>query len=447
MKKVVEFTRIRGVFIILSLALIITGAVSISTKGLNLGIDFTAGLNQRIQIAPPALRVSCVGSEDDTVTFNVGDGILSVAVKGDERDELNEFAFSEYTNLRSLKGAASAVEGISIEIEVDELAESSALLALDKPVILTAQGTVVNIKQSAVSDSYIDIEEVRGVLEAVIDEPIINYIGDKADQEFTVRVQDNGEEDFQSSMEKKISDAFNSGFGAESVFTKESENISPSQAKATLINTGLLFIVVLFLILIYIWFRFKMAYAIAAISALLHDVILMFGIISFFSLEFSTGTIAAILTIFGYSLNDTIVVFDRVRENMKLMQDSNIRKIINTSITQSLSRTIITSITTLLAVVSLYIFASGPIQLFALNMIFGIVIGTYSSIFIASPVYLGISNSLSRRKSVRDERRYGAIAAAQKESEPVHGSAASENKIVEIPQLERKLKGKRKKKK
>lgn len=445
MKKVVEFTRMRGIFIILSLALIITGGVSIATKGMNLGIDFTAGINQRIQIAPPALRIRWIGSENDKATLNVGDGTLYISIKGDERDEINEFPFSEYTNIRSLAGAVSAVEGISISAEVDELAETSALLALDKPAALTSADTVINIRKSAVSSSYIDIEEVRAVLSG-IEGATINYIGDKADQEFTIRVQDPGDENFRETVKETIMDTFSAKFGADYIIEKETEYIGPSQAKDLLINTGLLFGVVLFLILVYIWFRFKMAYAVAAITALLHDVSLMFGFISVFQLEFSTASIAAILTIFGYSLNDTIVVFDRIRENAKLMQDSNIRKIIDTSITQSLSRTIITSLTTLLAVLALYIFATGPIQLFALNMIFGVVIGTYSSIFIASPVYLGISNSLSKRKSIRDEQKYGAIAAAKKESEPVQGSA-SENRIIEIPQLERKLKGKRKKKK
>ena len=118
-------------------------------------------------------------------------------------------------------------------------------------------------------------------------------------------------------------------------------------------------------------------------------------------MEFVTATVAAVLTIVGYSLNDTIVVFDRIRENRQLMRDADLKTIVNTSITQSLSRTLITSITTLLAVVAIYIFATGQIRDFALAMIIGVVIGTYSSIFIASPVLLGMDKFKKKEKAVQ----------------------------------------------
>jgi preprotein translocase subunit SecF len=120
-----------------------------------------------------------------------------------------------------------------------------------------------------------------------------------------------------------------------------------------------------------------------------------------FQIEVSSATIAAVLTIMGYSLNDTIVIFDRIRENEKLLSESSFVQVINVSITQSLSRTIITSITTLLAVTAIYIFTTGQIQAFALNMIVGVLVGTYSSIFIASPTLLGLSGGKRIQEKVK----------------------------------------------
>ncbi len=142
----------------------------------------------------------------------------------------------------------------------------------------------------------------------------------------------------------------------------------------------------LVLIVIYIWFRFVFRYGIAAIVALVHDVTLTLGVFSLLNLEVSLSVIAAFLTIIGYSLNDTIVVFDRIRENMKLRRRESYREIINRSINECLSRTILTSLTTFFVAFTLYVFGGPVIHDFAFALSFGVVIGTYSSMFIASPV-------------------------------------------------------------
>jgi preprotein translocase subunit SecF len=149
-----------------------------------------------------------------------------------------------------------------------------------------------------------------------------------------------------------------------------------------------LVVVALLLIMVYVGFRFRPEYSVAALVAVAHDVLVLVGVLGTFQLEVSTATIAALLTIVGYSLNDTIVIFDRVRENVSLMRDADLRRVIDTSITQSLSRTVITSLTTLLAVVAIFVFATGPIETFALAVIIGVIVGTYSSMYIASPIVL-----------------------------------------------------------
>ncbi len=155
-------------------------------------------------------------------------------------------------------------------------------------------------------------------------------------------------------------------------------------------------------ILIYITIRFQFRHAIAAITALIHDVLITVGVFSLVDKEFSLPIVAAILTIIGYSLNDTIVVFDRIRENTRLMRRTSLESIINTSINQTLSRTILTSGTTLLAVGAFYALGSEIIRDFAFALLVGIIVGTYSSIYIASPILIawpGAGQTAGRRRT------------------------------------------------
>ena len=138
--------------------------------------------------------------------------------------------------------------------------------------------------------------------------------------------------------------------------------------------------------MIYITFRFVFRYGVAAIMALVHDVILTMGVFSLFNFEVSLQIIAAFLTIIGYSLNDTIVVFDRIRENMKLRRKESYREVINRSINECLSRTVLTSLTTFFVALMLYVMGGAVIHDFAFALCFGVVVGTYSSMFIASPI-------------------------------------------------------------
>tara|TARA_B100001063_G_scaffold246169_1_gene284310 strand:- start:1193 stop:2083 length:891 start_codon:yes stop_codon:yes gene_type:complete len=152
-------------------------------------------------------------------------------------------------------------------------------------------------------------------------------------------------------------------------------------------------LIALFSILIYVALRFELIYGLGAISALVHDVIITLGVFSFFSLTFDLSVLAAILAVIGYSLNDSIVVFDRIRENNIILRKLSIFDVLDKSINQTLSRTLVTSLTTLLVIVSLLIFGGNAVENFAIAMLVGIIIGTYSSIFIASASlsYFGIT--------------------------------------------------------
>ncbi len=155
------------------------------------------------------------------------------------------------------------------------------------------------------------------------------------------------------------------------------------------------------LILAYIWFRFKLQYALASIVALAHDALFVVGIIGAFQIEVTAATIAAVLTIIGYSLNDTIVIFDRVRENFEILKGESLTRITDTSLNATLSRTLITSITTLLAATALFVFSVGDVQSFALTLMIGVLEGTWSSIFIAVPMLHFLGKSLVAQEAKR----------------------------------------------
>ena len=171
------------------------------------------------------------------------------------------------------------------------------------------------------------------------------------------------------------------------------ESVGP-KVSAELLNKGLIAIAAsLGAMLFYIWIRFEWQFSLGAIIALFHDVILTIGIFSLFSIEINLSIVAALLTIVGYSMNDTVVIFDRVRENLKKHLSIKIFELTNLSINETLSRTIITSVTTMLALLSIFIFGGEILKGFSLAMILGVVFGTYSSIYIANPtlVYLKVS--------------------------------------------------------
>ncbi|RCL78126.1 MAG: protein translocase subunit SecF [PS1 clade bacterium] len=170
------------------------------------------------------------------------------------------------------------------------------------------------------------------------------------------------------------------------------------QISGELVRAGFLAVTVAIgLMLFYIWLRFEWQFSVGAVLALIHDIILTIGVFCLIQLEFNLSIIAAILTIVGYSMNDTVVVYDRVRENLRRFKKMPLSDLANLSINSTLSRTVMTSVTTLLALFSLYILGGEVIRGFTLAMIWGVFVGTYSSIFIASPVlmYLGVKRDWS----------------------------------------------------
>lgn len=225
---------------------------------------------------------------------------------------------------------------------------------------------------------------------------------------FTVKKFDNNE-DFLIKFENKynkdniideIKISLSKSFGDNFNF-RRIENVGPKVSSELYKSSVIAIFVSFILMLIYIWIRFEWQFGLAAIVALFHDVIIVLGLFSLLNLQIDLSIVAAILTIIGYSINDTVVVFDRVRENLRKFSHYKIEELTNISINETLSRTINTSLTTLLVVLAIYFFGGDILKGFSLAMIFGIIIGTYSSIYVANAIIVKLN--VSQKTLLREE--------------------------------------------
>ena len=213
--------------------------------------------------------------------------------------------------------------------------------------------------------------------------------------DLAIRVQrQKGDEQNQLTAIKKIKDNFSS----KNIEYRRTEYVGPKVGKELVKNGTIAVLFALFGILIYIWLRFEWNYAVGAIIALIHDVFLTLGFFSILQFEFNLATVAAVLTIAGYSINDTVVIYDRIRENTRKYKQISFDEVINISLNDTLSRTLTTSITTLLALFALFIFGGNVISSFIIALIWGVVIGTYSSLFVASPVMVYFEKASKKKK-------------------------------------------------
>ena len=246
-------------------------------------------------------------------------------------------------------------------------------------------GTLIELRSS---DTKINVSSLRDNLNQMdLGDVSVKKFGN--DKDYLVKFEnDNNNKDVVEEIRFNIDKSFGNNFDFRRV-----ENVGP-KVSAELLKSGIIAISVsLAVMLIYIWIRFEWQFSLGAIIALFHDVIITLGLFSLLNLEINLSIIAAVLTIVGYSMNDTVVIFDRVRENLKKYSDIKIFELTNISINETLSRTLITSITTLLALLSILFFGGEILKGFSLAMIFGVIFGTYSSIYIANTVLVRLNVS------------------------------------------------------
>jgi preprotein translocase SecF subunit len=266
-------------------------------------------------------------------------------------------------------------------------------------------GTLIEIQTK---ESPADLAAIRAKINALgIGEVQIQQFG--APNAVLIRIAAQPTEQEQQQSIAKVKEALGEG-----VEYRRVEIVGPT-ISSELIASGTIAVVIAMLgILIYVWFRFEWQFAVAAIASLVHDVTGTIGLYSLLQLEFNISSIAAILTIIGYSLNDKVVIFDRVRENLRKYKRMPLVELLDLSINETLSRTVLTHVTTFLAMMPFVFFGGEAIHGFALAMCFGIVIGAYSSIFVASPLQLilGVRREAFSVSAEPSKRRAGAAARA-----------------------------------
>ena len=246
-------------------------------------------------------------------------------------------------------------------------------------------GTLIELRSSY---DKINISSLRDNLNKMnLGDVSIKKFG--SDKDYLIKFENNNDK---NDVIEKIRINLDKSFGNNFDFRRV-ENVGP-KVSAELLKSGIIAITTsLAIMLIYIWIRFEWQFSLGAIIALFHDVIITLGLFSLLSLEINLSIIAAVLTIVGYSMNDTVVIFDRVRENLRKYSDIKIFELTNLSINETLSRTLITSVTTLLALFSIFFFGGEILKGFSLAMIFGVIFGTYSSIYIANTVLVRLNVS------------------------------------------------------
>ncbi|MBK5200308.1 MAG: protein translocase subunit SecF [Spirochaetaceae bacterium] len=396
-KKNLPVIKVRFIALTVSIVMILISVFSMTIGGgFNTGIDFESGLSQRIQVAPVGLEVTYNGSS--AVEIALESNFVTITTRSDAGAFKNTFSAIEYPTSADLAKALETVDGVSVNVVNGSLATGKILSGYGFPATLNKDITSLNFEGKS-GEVVVAIDVVRAAL-SDLSGVQVQTVGNSDSQIFQVRIGTK-EGDTQSSMEKSVNGDLAKAFTAEGFVVLESNFIGPKFSNSLISGSILAVFAALVLILIYVWIRFKIAYALSSIIALTHDVLILLGFIALFKFEVSSTTIAAVLTIIGYSLNATIVIFDRVRENRGLMKGIEINEIIEHSVTQTLSRTILSSLTTVLAVLPLALLATGSIRLFAVEMMFGIVVGTYSSNFIAPSFLYWISAALEKKKNKR----------------------------------------------
>ena len=244
-------------------------------------------------------------------------------------------------------------------------------------------GTLIEIQTK---DGPADIGEIRQKLGNLnLGDVQVQEFG--ADTDVLIRIERQEGDD---QAQQKVVELVKGEFG-DTVDYRRTEVVGP-RVSSELARAGFYAVVAaLIAVLFYIWFRFEWQFAVGSIIALVHDVIITIGMFSVLQLDFALSSIAAILTIVGYSLNDTVVVYDRIRETLRKYKKRELTEILDMSINGTLSRTMMTSITTLLALISLFIFGGEVLRSFTFAMIWGVIVGTYSSIFIAAPILIRLN--------------------------------------------------------
>ena len=389
--------------LIFSSLFIVAGIIVFILLGFNAGIDFGSGYSESVQIAPLGMTVSYEGSE--SAVLSVSGTTLTLTFRSASGVEEKEFPSSLYPTAGEL-GAALAASGLKVKVVDPTLCTDNLVSGFGYPMTLTTSPGRINF---ATDGEDVTIASLRSAL-SEIDGVKVQTVGDKNSGAFQVRVLLK-ENEGQSEAERRINGELSKVYGEENIVVLQSDFVGPKFSSSLFRSSVSAILIAFVLILLYISVRFRISYALSSIIALIHDVLMMLSFVVILRLEVSSTTIAAVLTIIGYSLNNTIVIFDRVRENIKENRGSDPASMVSWSVRQSFTRTFITTLTTLFAIVPLSIFSTGDIRNFAINLIWGLVVGAYSSSIIAPALLMVFHRKfpIDKIKEKKEEEEYSLV--------------------------------------
>jgi len=400
MKRIIRFSKFFVPAVVVSSAIIVLGLIGYFTKGFNLGVDFQAGINETIQLALPAGQVSFTGKGNAELT--ISESQLTVVFSGAEAQKRTvTLDYKTYPTIGDIVAALAKEPEIKVTaIEGSNALPSSSLVPTYQGNSLLSQNPI-NLYRTPVNEGerYASIETVRTAL-TPLGEVSVQTINPASLQRYLVRVRDDGKDpQFTTTVSQTIRQLIEDKVGKDRVVVVKTDYVGPRYSKTLGTQSAWLVALTLLLILIYSAIRFKIQYAIGAVLAIMHDALIMVAFIVWTRMEFNTNTIAAILTILGYSINDTIVQFDRVREERKIHPSDKFVDVLDMALTLTLGRSIITTLTTMLAVLALFFFTTGSIKDFSLALLVGMTSGVYSTIFIASAFVLMWENIKAKKDS------------------------------------------------
>ncbi len=368
----IDFMTSASKLVIVSAVLVLASWGLVFTKGLNFGIDFAGGtevllgFNEQLDVGQLREEMGKTGLDHPEV--------VQYGITGEPRYFVRSRTQSLLTDDQK-KAVKDAVTGKFPDVEAYEDTDETGEVVRVKFKAAKKVGDL----QAAVRGAGFDTARVNAQTEALNPFYIIHLPG----------------------VRERIQKAMTSVYGAKFKGIDRLESVGSAVGKQMREQGALAVLYALIGILLYISFRFDLRYSPGAVLALIHDVSITVGIFALLGLEFNLPIIAALLAIVGYSLNDTIVVYDRIRESIQLGLGKDLLDNVNISISDCLSRTVLTSVTTFLAVLSIYVFGGGIIENFAFAMLVGVIVGTYSSIYIASPVVLKMDEVMSARAAAQ----------------------------------------------
>jgi len=402
MSKIIRFSKyfvFAAVFSVLIVASFVFGYIM--HGGFALGVDFQAGLIQEVQIAPTAFSLRWYGVSSATLSFDRSNLYIVVTGSGIE-GRTHSFSFTEYATIGSLTRAMEQqLEELEVSMTANTGINSQWLIfsSLGDPYLNNETPYIIHYLDP--QSPPIDISEVRNSMAGFGQGISVQSLGIPSERRFMIRVEDQDEGRITSDDVTQFLEAY---FGIGGVAVLRSDYVGSRFSRDLTDQAVVLISLTLLLILLYSTIRFKLQYAAGAVLAIMHDAVVIITFIIWSRMEFNTITIAALLTILGYSINNTIIFFDRVRDNLRIYPDHSFLDILDISQTDILSRTIITTLTTMLAVLSLFIFTSGSMKDFALALLIGLTSGVYTTLFIVP----GFVYFWEKRKSKKAKKKLAA---------------------------------------